>query len=125
MPLAAIWISQVGEGLGEQGLIHQASLPAFLSHTLPQVCCLQRVVVSEHIGLAQDNDASLGKPDRFIHRGGIDQAETSRGWVEGGHPSFKTDPAVARKDAGFHCQYHGVIVKRMGRPCGINDKDMM
>ena len=88
MPFAAIWISQVREGLGKQRLIHEASLPALLRHALPQVCCLQRVVVSEHVGLAQDNDASLGKPDRLLYGGGIDQAETSRGWVEGRHPSF-------------------------------------
>ena len=107
MPLAAVWVSQVREGLGEQGLIHEACLPALLSHALPQVCRLQRVVVSEHVGLAQDNDASLGKPDRLIYRGGIDQAETSRSWVEGGHPSFKTDPAVARKDTGFKIRKSG------------------
>ena len=88
MPFAAIWISQVREGLREQGLIHEARLPALLRHALPQVCCLQRVVVSEHVGLAQDDDASLGKPDRLLYGGGIDQAETSRGWVEGRHPSF-------------------------------------
>ena len=88
MPFAAIWISQVREGLREQGLIHEARLPALLCHALPQVCRLQRVVVSEHVGFAQDNDASLGKPDRLLYGGGIDQAETSRGWVEGGHPSF-------------------------------------
>ena len=88
MPFAAIWISQVREGLGKQRLIHEARLPALLRHALPQVCCLQRVVVSEHVGLAQDDDASLRKPDRLLYGGGIDQAETSRGWVEGRHPSF-------------------------------------
>ena len=88
MPFAAIWISQVRERLGEQGLIHEARLPALLRHALPEVCCLQRIVVSEHVGLAQDDDASLRKPDRLLYGGGIDQAETSRGWVEGRHPSF-------------------------------------
>ena len=59
MSFAAIRVPQVREGLREKGLIHEAGLPALLRHALPQVCRLQRVVVSEHVGLAQDNDASL------------------------------------------------------------------
>ena len=101
MPFAAIWISQVREGLGKQRLIHEARLPALLRHALPQVCCLQRVVVSEHVGLAEDNHAALGQPDRLLDRGGVDQAEASRSRVQGGHPTFQFDPTVAGKDAAF------------------------
>ena len=102
MSFAAIWVPQVGEGLGEKGLIQEARFPALLGHALPEVSRLQRVVVSEHVGLAQDNDASLGQPHRLLYGCSIDQAETSRGWVEVSNPAFKLDPAVPRKNA--ECQ---------------------
>ena len=72
MPFAAVWVSQVGEGLGEKGLIHEAGFPALLRHALPEVSRLQRIVVSEHVGLSQDNDASLGEPDRLLYGCSID-----------------------------------------------------
>ena len=111
MSFAAIWVPQVGEGLGEKGLIQEARFPALLGHALPEVSRLQRVVVSEHIGLAQNNDASLGQPHRLLYGCSIDQAETSRGWVEVSNPAFKLDPAVPRKNAGFQNQCQVLVNK--------------
>ena len=111
MSFAAIWVPQVGEGLGEKGLIQEARFPALLGHALPEVSRLQRVVVSEHIGLAQYNDASLRQPNRLLYGCSIDQAETSRGWKKGRNSSFKLDPAMARKNAGFQTQCQVIVNK--------------
>ena len=67
---------------------------------LPQVGRLCRIVVPEHVGLAQDDDAALREPRGLGHQGGVDHAQGPlHGRHQGCHAVLEVDDAVVGLDA--------------------------
>lgn len=60
---------------------------------------LRRVVVPEHVGLAQDDDAALRKPSPAGHGRGVDGAKRAVPRNEGGAALLEFDDAVFGHDA--------------------------
>ena len=60
---------------------------------------LSRIVVTEHVGLAQHDDAALGQPGPAGHDGGVDGAERAVPRDERGAALLELDDAVVAHDA--------------------------